>query len=245
MREYLKNHPFAVEAFFETSLVLTYAVPVQRLASYIPDGLHADTLHNTWGFVAIAMVKTKDLRPKGFPRFMGNDFFLTGYRIFVTGRTGGKRLRGLYILRSETDSTRMTTMGNIFSHYQYSTTDIQYTKTVDTLTIQSKASRLNITVDTIATETPLPTGSPFADWKEARRFAGPLPFTFTPLAEQHSFLVIEGVRQQWVPKPVKVLHHEAGYLKTLGLEDAVLANAFSITNVPYYWKRGKKILCTP
>lgn len=245
MRAFLKNHPFAVEAFFETSLVLTYAVPVQQLARFIPTGLQADTLHNTWGFVAIAMVKTKALRPKGFPGFMGNDFFLIGYRIFVTCRTAGKRLRGLYILRSETDSARMTRLGNIFTHYQYTTTDIQHTQTAETLTVQSNASQLNIMVSTSTTETRLPPGSPFADWKEARRFAGPLPFTFTPLPEQQTFLVIEGVRRQWVPQPVQVLHHEAGFLKTLALQDAVLANAFSITNVPYYWKKGRKISCTP
>ncbi len=64
MRAFLKNHPFAVEALFETSLVLTYAVPVQQLARFIPTGLQADTLHNTWGFVAIAMVKTKRCAPK-------------------------------------------------------------------------------------------------------------------------------------------------------------------------------------
>lgn len=246
MPAFLKNHPFAVEAFFETSLVLTYAVPVQALASRIPAGLQLDTLHNTWGFIAVAMVRTKHLRPKGFSRFIGHDFFLTGYRIFVTTRTRqGKHLRGLYILRSETDSPCMTRLGNIFTHYQYTTTDIQYTEKDNIITVQSAASRLNIAIQTSGHETPLPPGSPFADEKEARRFAGPLPFTFTALPQPNNFLIIEGVRQQWTPHPVRVIQNEVGFLQDLGLPHYVLANAFCIHNVPYYWKKGKKEVCLP
>jgi hypothetical protein len=34
MNSPLKNHPFAVEAFFECSVVLTYAVPKDQLKTY-------------------------------------------------------------------------------------------------------------------------------------------------------------------------------------------------------------------
>ena len=74
----LKNHPFAVEAFFESSLVLTFAVPKEQLQTYIPECLQLDTFNDKWAFIAIAMVQTNDLRPKGFPKFMGNNFFLIG-----------------------------------------------------------------------------------------------------------------------------------------------------------------------
>src|SRR5690606_22039277 len=98
----LKNHPFAVDAFFEHSVVLTFAIPKVQLADIIPTCLELDILRNEWAFLAVAIVQTKNLRPAGFPKWMGNDFFLIGYRIFVRYRTlSGKRLRGLYILRSE------------------------------------------------------------------------------------------------------------------------------------------------
>jgi hypothetical protein len=78
MLSFLKNHPFAVEAFFESSLVLTFAVPKEQLKPLIPECLQLDTFNDKWTFVAVAMVQTKDLRPKGFPKFLGNDFFLIG-----------------------------------------------------------------------------------------------------------------------------------------------------------------------
>ena len=85
----------------------------------------------------------------------------------------------------------------------------------------------------------MPEHSPFVDWKEARRFAGPLPFTFTYNKETKEVLIIEGVRQNWTPNPVKVIDYNFDFLSTLKLENPVLANAFIIKNIPYYWKKGK------
>ena len=240
MLSFLKNHPFAVEAFFESSLVLTFAVPKEQLETYIPECLQLDTFKDKWAFIAIAMVQTKDLRPKGFPKFMGNDFFLIGYRVFVRyTNNAGKNLRGLYILKSETDKKKMEFMGNIFTHYNYTTTDILQKENTDSKEISSARSKFKVTIDATANEIPLPDNSPFADWKEARRFAGPLPFTFTYNAFTKEVLIIEGVRQNWTPNPVSVIDYEFDFLNSLNLENPILANAFVIKNIPYYWKKGK------
>src|SRR4051812_45952931 len=79
----LRRHPFPVEAFFRWSLVLAYAVPKDALAPLLPRGLTLDTYDDTWGFLAVALVQTEDLRPRGFPRALGRDFFLSGYRVFA------------------------------------------------------------------------------------------------------------------------------------------------------------------
>lgn len=240
MLSFLKNHPFAVEAFFESSLVLTFAVPKEQLETYIPECLQLDTFNDKWAFIAIAMVQTKDLRPKGFPRFMGNDFFLIGYRVFVHYTSNaGKHLRGLYILKSETDKKKMELMGNIFTHYNYTTTDILQEEHATSKKVSSVKSRFKVTIDTTATEISLPKNSPFADWKEARRFAGPLPFTFTYNQATQEVLIIEGVRQNWTPAPVKVTDYDFNFLRSLHVDNPVLANAFVIKNIPYYWKKGK------
>jgi uncharacterized protein YqjF (DUF2071 family) len=240
MLSFLKNHPFAVEAFFESSLVLTFAVPKEELKTYIPECLQLDTFNDKWAFVAIAMVQTKDLRPKGFPKFMGNDFFLIGYRVFVCyTNNAGKSLRGLYILKSETDKKKMEFMGNIFTHYNYTTTDILQKEQINSKEISSTNSKFKITIDKTEEEISLPDNSPFTGWKEARRFAGPLPFTFSYNSTTKEVLIIEGVRQNWAPVPVKVIDYDFGFLSSLKLEKPVLANAFIIKNIPYYWKKGK------
>jgi uncharacterized protein YqjF (DUF2071 family) len=241
MLSFLKNHPFAVEAFFESSLVLTYAVPRLEARHLVPASLELDTFAGEWAFIAAAMVQTKALRPKGFPRIFGNDFFLIGYRIFVKHQTiDGNRLRGLYILKSQTDKRRMELFGNLFTHYNYSTTDIRRQETGDATRICSNASDFTVEFETHDSgSTPLPESSPFANWKEARRFAGPLPFTFTVDASAGSTLVIEGVRQNWSPTPVSVRESHFSFIEGLGFSDLRLANAFLIRNVPYYWKKGR------
>jgi hypothetical protein len=240
MLSFLKDHPFAVEAFFESSLVLTFAVPKHELQELIPECLQLDTFQDKWAFVAVAMVQTKDLRPKGFPKFMGNDFFLIGYRVFVRYTTAaGKNLRGLYILKSETNKKKMEVMGNTFTHYNYTTTDITHIADNHTKQIISKLSKFKVTISKSQNEIALPQYSPFADWKEARRFAGPLPFTFTYNKTNKEVLIIEGVRENWTPAPVQVLDYSFDFLSSLRLNKPILANAFIIENIPYYWKKGK------
>ena len=51
--------------------------------------------------------------------------------------------------------------------------------------------------------------------------------------------MVEGVRQHWEPRGVNVIDYHIAYIDRLGLEGAVLANAFMIEQVPYYWKKGK------
>ncbi len=241
MLSFLKNHAFAVEAYFESSLVFTFAVPKEQLQQLIPECLQLDTFEDKWAFVAIAMVQTKDLRPKGFPKFMGNDFFLIGYRVFVRyTNNAGKSLRGLYILKSETNKRKMELIGNIFTHYNYTTTDIRQFEQKDKKEISSVNSKFKVLLKKTEEEISLPEHSPFTDWKEARRFAGPLPFTFTYNKESKEVLVIEGVRQNWKPNPVKVIDYNFDFLNSLKLENHILANAFIIENIPYYWKKGKK-----
>lgn len=235
---FLKNHPFAVDAHFDTSVVLTFAAKATELRKLVPFRLELDTFEEEWGFIAVAIVQTRDLRPWFLPRLFGNDFILIGYRVFVRyTNLLGKRMRGLYILRSETNSSRMELLGNTFTHYNYSTIDIAVDSCPPITTIRSDKGGLEIDLKTVDNDPDLPVGSPFKSWKEARRYAGPLPFTFT--VGPDSVLIIEGVRQDWSPRPVEVVQQRIEFLKTLELDTLILANAFIVEDVPYHWKKGR------
>src|SRR5215510_7101563 len=131
----LKRHPIPIQAHFDHSLVLTYAFPARVLAPLVPPGLMLDGLQGL-GFLAIAMVQTRNLRPVCLPRWIGRDFFLAGYRIFVRhrGRDGITR-RGLRILRSETDLTAMRLFGNLLTHYNYRRVQASLREDADALEI--------------------------------------------------------------------------------------------------------------
>ncbi|HEV8286244.1 MAG TPA: DUF2071 domain-containing protein [Chitinophagaceae bacterium] len=241
MFSFLKNHPFAVEAFFESSLILTFAITKEQIQHLIPECLELDIFKDKWAFIAVAMVQTRTLRPKGLPKILGNDFFLIGYRVFVRfTNQASKSLRGLYILKSETNKKKMEFFGNIFTHYNYTTTDIHQNEQNGITEIYSDKSGFKIRMENSNNENiSLPAGSPFADWKEARRFVGPLPFTFTYNPAEKKILIIEGVRENWKPMPVKVIDCNFSFIDNLKLNNVKLANAFIIRNIPYYWKKGK------
>lgn len=236
----LRNHPFTVEAYFEKSMVLTYAFPKEVLTPLLPNCLELDDFKEKFGFIAVAVVQTTDLRPKGFPPILGSDFTLIGYRIFVRYRNSqGKKLRGLYILKSETDKKKMEFLGNIFTKYSYTTTDISMNKIGNQMEVNSKKSNLNIKLNQKGINSQLPKNSPFSDWKEARRFAGPMPFTFTFDPSKNEVLIIEGVRSNWKPEPIEVNSELVGFFKEWNLNEGTLANAFIVEKIPYHWKKGK------
>jgi hypothetical protein len=240
----LKTHPFGVEAFFRRSLVLTYALPVETLAGLIGPGLEVDAYDGS-GFLAIAMVETRDLRPKGLPRWMGRDFFLSGYRIFTRFvRPGQQTLRGLRILRSDTDRRTMASLGNLFTSYNYRLAKVDVTCDAARLHIvirtQAAEADLDVTADLETRPAPLPEGSPFRSMTDARSFAGPLPYTFHFDPVVRKMVVIRGLRQAWDPQPVSVSVKEASFLESglFGGAQGRLANAFYLEDVPYSWKPG-------
>lgn len=245
MLHVFQRHPLPVRAEFEFSLVLAYALPAEMLLPLLPPGLTLDT-YEEWGFLAIALVQTRRLRPTFLPQFVGQDFFLTGYRIFVRHedpRTG-RRLRGLRILRSDTNKRLMAFWGNRLTHYNYQVAGVAYSRTAEKLevsiTTAGGVADLTVSADLSSRPAALPEQSVFPDLKTARRYAGPLPFTFDYEKQTHSIVQIQGVRENWDPQPVRVRVENATFLKQFG-GTARLSNAFYLENVPYLWKRGRRV----
>lgn len=244
MRHLLKRHPLPIQAFFRYSLVLTYAFPRRVLEPLLPPGLVLDA-YEDFGFLAIALVQTEGLRPIGAPRILGRDFFLSGYRIFSRFTTReGRNLRGLRILRSDTDSRFMALSGNALTHYHYHLAQVFQRREASTLDISIRTPnseadlqvRANLGVTGI-----LPPGSPFPDLATARQFAGPLPFTFDYERQTQSIVVIKGIRKKWDPLPVQVEVVQNTFLEAEPFcrETPRLANAFYIADIPYRWEKGR------
>ena len=242
LRARLRRHPLPIDAHFRDCLTLTYALPAATLQRLLPPGLELDTAVGH-GFVAVALVRTERLRPSGVPAALGQDFFLAGYRIFTRFHTPqGRRLRGLRILRSDADSGLMVAGGNLLTHYNYSRCDADVDATRDRLHVLVSSADgggdLEVTAD--LTDGSLPPGSPFASIREARRFAGPLPYTFDYESETHSIVAIEGRRTNWRPAPVAARVARIAFFDRpeFAACTPVLAAAFHVSGIDYRWRRG-------
>jgi Uncharacterized conserved protein (COG2071) len=243
MLDRLKRHPIAVEAHFRQSLVLTYAWPRELLEPLLPPGLVLDT-HGEFGFTAIALVQTERLRPAFLPPSLGLDFFLTGYRIFVRVAPAPS-LRGLYILRSDTNRRTMVALGNLLTHYRYHLAQISTEERAGRLAIRvrtvAREADLDLVADVTSKPAALPPQSPFNDLTEARRYAGPLPYTFDHERSTGSIIAVKATRQNWNPEPIAVEVRAATFLHSPEFSGGqpMLANAFHVEHVDYRWERGE------
>ena len=242
----LRKHPFPVVAHFERVVAISFAFPEEALRSMVPNGLSIDAYHG-FGFITVALVWTRGLRPAGFPKAFGKDFFLAGTRIFTRLEDGsGRRLRGLKIVRSETDKRSMVALGNLMTGYNYRRVKVEIESREEEsrilCSLPGGKRTLDVQFSSQSCNPGLPMGSPFPDWRAARRFAGPMPFTFSPDSDG-SFLVIEGSRESWKPKPIEILSWEVGLFdeEPLVHHKPVLANAFVVENVDYRWGRGRSV----
>lgn len=246
MIDQLKRHPFPVCAHFDRVVAASFAFPTDALDPLVPPGLKLDVYEGV-GFITVAMVWTRNLRPAGFPEFFGRDFFLAGYRIFTRMRDEQERkLRGLQILRSETDKRAMVFFGNLMTSYNYRKISLSIEETGSVTRVRTALENgtptLDLTFDGDSTTAKIPDNSPFPDWRTARRFAGPMPFTFSPERDGR-FVVIEGQRADWTPRPVSVNDWSVGLFQEAPLNrfTPVLANAFIVENIDYRWSRGRLI----
>jgi hypothetical protein len=242
MLERLRRHPLPIVAHFRHSLVLAYAFPQEVLRPLLPPGLVLDTFAEL-GFAAVALVQTERLRPPFVPARLGRNFFLSGYRLFVR-RAEQPSFRGLYILRSDTDRRSMALLGNLLTHYRYRLAQVSVMERSGELEIMvgtpGGEADLHVIADLASRPAPPPAGSPFGSLDEARRFAGPLPYTFDYEASTQSLIVVRAVRTAWDPQPLNVDVRRATFFDQRPFRDAeaVLANAFHVAEVDYRWERG-------
>lgn len=240
----LQRHPFSVDAQFDRVVAVSFAFPEAILRLLVPEALEIDT-YKGFGFVTAAMVWTRNLRPTGFPAFLGQDFFLAGYRVFTKLHDdSGRQLRGLNILRSETDKRRMVWVGNLLTRYRYRHVSVKIQTSGQETRVETSLAdaslTLGVTFECQSEPVALPEESPFRDWHTARLFAGPMPFTFSA-EEDGRFVVIEGNRKDWVPRPVRVKSWHISLFDEVPLRGIkpILANAFTVEGVSYRWKRGR------
>jgi hypothetical protein len=227
------RHAFPVVAHFDWALAVTFAAPRESLERLVAPGLTLDA-DGPNGFLAAACVATRRLRPAGLPRFLGMDFFLAGYRIFTRFVSEkGETYRGLQILASETDRWPMVAAGRLLTHYAYRHCRARVERTQERVAV-STSSGLDVEATTRSSD--LPPESVFGTWDEARRYAGPAPYTFA--AEGGRIVCVRGARRNWKPRAIGLVRARAPLLERLAGTPPAAAAAFLVENVDYRWERA-------
>jgi hypothetical protein len=241
-----RAHPIPIVARLDYGLALTYSFPRELLSDLLAPGLELDTFGDN-GFLSVVSVHTCELRPAFLPKVFGRTFSSTSYRLFTRFATSsGEVLRGLQILRSDSDLDWLVTWGNRLTRYRYRRAHFDYKKhdgllSLDVTTPNAEAD-LKFTADTLGTVVSPPEGSPFPDIETSRQFAAPLRLTFDYDPNSNSIFVIEGRRTNWHPQPVPVQIERNTFLQSpsFGGFKPLLANAFYLKDIRYRWEHRRQ-----
>jgi hypothetical protein len=137
--------------------------------------------------------------------------------------------------------------GNLLTHYRYRLVDIEVTPTEDQLAVRittaAAEADLHVVARLAGQPAALPPSSPFRSDRDARRFAGPLPWTFDYEPQTRSIVMIRGRRSQWQPRQVAVEVKTGSFLEQapFGVAEPRLASAFHVTDLDYSWQRGVRV----
>jgi hypothetical protein len=131
--------------------------------------------------------------------------------------------------------------GNLLTHYNYRCCDaavVTRGPAIDVAVRSRDGADLEITAH--LDRSSLPPASPFMSMAQARRFAGPLPFTFDYESKAHAILSIRASRANWTPRPISVDVRRVGFFDQPAFRGCTprLAAAFHVANVDYRWERG-------
>ena len=95
----------------------------------------------------------------------------------------------------------MARAGNLLTHYKYRVSEVETSARKEELacriTTRDHLADLHVTANLTGAEE-LPAKSPFPTLHDARRFAGPLPYTFDHEVQTQSIIVIKGVRKHLI-----------------------------------------------
>jgi hypothetical protein len=141
----------------------------------------------------------------------------------------------------------MVRAGNLLTHYNYHLCEVSLEQRGGEIRWMVRTPGGGADLDVVAhlgsDPAPLPAGSPFTSVAEARRFAGPLPYTFDYEEATNSIIGIRASRQQWDPQPVAVEVRRNTFLEREPYRRAkpIFANAFHVQDIPYRWHAGRRL----
>jgi hypothetical protein len=234
--------PFAIKTWFDCFIVLIYSVDKEKAGALLPYPLIHEE-HGGKALMAAAFVKSKKFRPAFLPAFMGTSFNLVGYRHMASyQRSDGKKIRGLKIIQSGTNRKFMQLGGNELTQYKFNYNPIVIENNNGNISMQGDGVKIIAKENLSDTEIPLPANSIFESWTHARKYGGPLLYTFEVEPASKTVIITEGSRKHWQPRPVEIIEADIDFFKQSPYAEMnpVLSAAYLVKNIPYSWKKAVK-----
>jgi hypothetical protein len=134
--------------------------------------------------------------------------------------------------------------GNLLTHYNYRkcAARVRHVDGKLHIDVDDDQARVSLaaSISDRTSDPKLPPSSIFTSAKQARRCAGPLPYTFDYEKRTHGVVTILGKREKWAPRLVDVSVGQMSFFEQPCFEktNPRLASAFYLRDIPYRWERG-------
>jgi uncharacterized protein YqjF (DUF2071 family) len=237
--------PFAANTIWEHAICANLRVRPAALRPLIPKQFDLD-LHDGWAFVSLTASRLKDFGAGPVPRALRKNFYQATYRahvVFTDFR--GRRMRGCYFVRSETNSQVMSLVANLlpeFKAHHCATHPILMARNGDHLLLSvdtgdDPAGKVVLVLDAARPLDRMPAGSCFHSVDEAYNFIVDFydAFSYDPRTNEVFILGIE--RGDWNIQILQPVDYYLGYISSgpFAAGHAELDSVFYFRDTPYRW----------
>jgi uncharacterized protein YqjF (DUF2071 family) len=237
--------PFDTDTIWEEAVAVNYRLDPVALRPLVPSVFDLD-LYQGHGFVSLTASRLKDFGVGWLPPALRMNFYQATYRAHVTYTDfRGRRMRGCYFVRSETNSSLMSLTANLlpeFRAHRCRTYPILMARQGDhlLLTVDSgddPAGKVVLLLDTSHPLAGMPASSVFPAASTAYDFLVDFydAFAYAPDTTEVFLLRIE--RGPWDIRVVEPVDHYLGFFRagSFPAGSAELDSIFYFRNVPYRW----------
>ena len=202
----------SLEGLIDRRILVNFRIEQSVVRELLPQPFEP-ILVNGYGIVGICLIRLKDLRIKGAPRFVGLSSENSAYRISAHWEENGKRKTGVYIPRRDTSSLLNTIAGgrvfpglHHFSKFYVREEEGQYE-----LAIKSR-DKVDFIIQAQESET-FPPGSLFRSLGRASAFFRKGHIGYSPVYKEEIFDGFEMHIPDWEVKPLRVNQLQATYFE--------------------------------
>lgn len=237
--------PFEANTIWAEAVCVNIRVRPEALRLLVPPPFDLD-LYKEWGFVSLTASRLKEFGVGALPRALRMNFYQATYRAHVTFTDfRGRRLRGCYFVRSETNSYVMSLTANLlpeFKAHHCGTYPMLMVRdggllilTVDTG--NDPAGKVVLVLDTSCARGGLPPSSCFPSLEAAYEYIVDFYDAFSRDPDTGDVFILRIDRGPWQVRIPEVIDHYLGYIRDGPFPPgaAELDSVFYFQNTPYRW----------
>lgn len=236
----------AVRGIIDRRILVNFRVDPAELDEALPEPFRPMTVAG-YGVGGICLIRLTDVRPRGFPAFLGTGSENAAHRIAVEwDGDDGETKAGVYVPRRDTSSTLTTLFGGrVFSseHHRATFTVVEGSDRYE-VTMESDGGEARVHVAGTVTDD-VPGESVFDSVDEASRFFRNGSLGYSPNGSEDEFDGIELATDEWDVTPMAVERVASSYFEDGGRFSSVEFDcALLMRDVDHEWRQREPI-CWP